>query len=378
MDFSLLRELNSIIETDRADTTYKYALLRAISEICQENRKCECSGGRYVLPFGAVIAKWLLYYYPIFDSQRFIPQKHNEKPVGKPGKKIAFREQFQQITDYYGDGNGGISEFYVNYLKGTIPTNLNSKLIVLLGQLRDAIRYPMKHLGSKSYGKYNAIFFDHKNGKRNTLQNVNPELVHTRFGDFSISKDHYNLFKLVGGFISGEASVLNKWAEFTVNANPKRCITYETITKILYEHPETERNTTDSKSFYNTLQESEPITCIWSGKKIAPNELNIDHMLPFAHTKNNHLWNLLPSSKTMNSKKSDKIPSPSLLRKRKESILYYWHMLNTQFPKRFKAELQISLTGFKTSIEDLEPVFETLIQHAKYQINEKRLPKWDG
>jgi hypothetical protein len=33
MDFSLQRELNSIIATDRADTTYKYALLRAISEL---------------------------------------------------------------------------------------------------------------------------------------------------------------------------------------------------------------------------------------------------------------------------------------------------------------------------------------------------------
>ena len=67
--------------------------------------------------------------------------------------KLAFREQFQKITKHYGDGNGGISEFYVDYLKGNIPTDLNSKLIVLLGQLRDAIRYPMKHLGSKSYGK---------------------------------------------------------------------------------------------------------------------------------------------------------------------------------------------------------------------------------
>ena len=378
MDFSLLRELNSIIATDRADTTYKYALLRAISEISQEPKTVEYKQGRVILPFGAIIEKWLLYYYPIIDSQSFIPQKHGEKPIGRPGKKIAFRKQFQTITEYYRDGNGGITGFYIDYLKGSFPGDINFNVIKLLGKLRGAIRNPMEHLGSQTYGRPNAIFIDHKNGNNNTVQTVTPELVHTRFGDFSISVDHYALFRLVGGFISGEASVLNKWAEFTVNANAQRLVKYETITKILYDHPETERNTTDSKLFYEKLEKKEPLTCVWSGKKIARKKQEIDHILPFVHSKNNHLWNLVPSSKTMNSQKSDKIPSPNLLRRRKESILYYWNLLNNQFPKRFTAELQISLTGFKTIIENLEPVFDTLIQHAEYQINDKGLPKWDG
>lgn len=71
--------VSSIIERDSKDTTYKFALLRAVIEISQEygHLKRE-EENRVVFPTGLIMEKWLRYYYPLIESPEFIPQKNGE------------------------------------------------------------------------------------------------------------------------------------------------------------------------------------------------------------------------------------------------------------------------------------------------------------
>ena len=76
------KELNTILERDATDTTYKYALLRGLSEICQHyTHYMELDDERVWFPLGLLVEKWLLYYYPIFASTHFIPQKSSEQDL---------------------------------------------------------------------------------------------------------------------------------------------------------------------------------------------------------------------------------------------------------------------------------------------------------
>ena len=130
--FDRIREISSIIERDATDTTYKYALLRGVAEICQEYAHFSEESNRMVfLPTGLLVEKWLLYYYPIVASPQFIPQKGDERPLEDKGLKISFRRQFGKVTEYY-HNKGGFSVFYRDYRSGNIPRGVRGDLRLLV------------------------------------------------------------------------------------------------------------------------------------------------------------------------------------------------------------------------------------------------------
>ena len=148
MDAGLLQELSIIIEQDFTDTTYKYALLRATSEICQHySHLREEDNGKVWFPLGLLVELWMTYYYPIIASEKFIPQKHKEKPLKEKGRNLSFRKQFKKITDHYKE-NGGINALLTAYKHGSFSPKINHEVFTLLRKLRKTIaEYPMKHFG---------------------------------------------------------------------------------------------------------------------------------------------------------------------------------------------------------------------------------------
>ena len=106
-DLENFKTINTIIERDSKDTTYKYALLRGAVEISQEYQHLKRErGNRIEFPLGLLIEKWLLYYYPFIESD--IPQKAGEDK--EAAKQISFRKTFRKITGFYAE-QGTFSEF---------------------------------------------------------------------------------------------------------------------------------------------------------------------------------------------------------------------------------------------------------------------------
>ena len=90
-ELSGFREINTIIERDSKDTTYKFALLRGVIEISQEHEGLgRVSETEVEFPLGLLVEKWILYYYPLIESDVLIPQQRSgESREG--GHRIAFR-----------------------------------------------------------------------------------------------------------------------------------------------------------------------------------------------------------------------------------------------------------------------------------------------
>jgi len=373
------KALNTILERDATDTTYKYALLRGLSEICQHyTHFMEREGDRVWFPLGLLVEKWLLYYYPIIASSYFIPQKSGEQDLDKPGYKISFRKQFHKITSYYGD-KGGLSVFYNDYRKGRVPDEVNDELMELLKKIRYTItRYPMKHLGYSITNKhYN--FFDFDRGGRIQRQAVTPEFLVNQFGRFSISVDFFDIFNYFGGFISGEHSILNKWSEFTVHSDRTGKLTQNEVLDILTDQPITERDVRDTVDLAESLLYKEGhLTCVWTGRKIrSTSNMHIDHVIPFSVWSNNDLWNLLPTHKDTNMKKRDRIPSPELLDKRRTEILNYWEIFRSHFTNRFDSEVRLALTGTIDNDDMLNTAFDKLREKVEYLIELYGYVEWN-
>jgi len=143
-------------------------------------------------------------------------------------------------------------------------------------------------------------------------------------GKFSIPADLASLFQYFGSFITGEGTLVSKWADFTVTASRAQghSLSREQVLDLLTHKPDTERQVLEASRFYHQLlADVGQIACVWSDQAITSHRnLHIDHVLPFSLWKNNDFWNLMPTHKKVNLNKKDMIPSPSLLERREEVI----------------------------------------------------------
>ncbi len=71
------------------------------------------------------------------------------------------------------------------------------------------------------------------------------------------------------------------------------------------------RKLTNAKKFWaNYLLEKKTINCIYSSQKLTPEtEISIDHFIPWSFVSHDLIWNLLPTTKNINSSKNDSLPA---------------------------------------------------------------------
>ncbi|WP_286878683.1 HNH endonuclease domain-containing protein [Methanoculleus sp. UBA413] len=381
MDLAEYRRINNIIERDSADATYKYALLRGVIEICQQfSHLREEDGNQVSFPLGLLVEKWLLYYYPIFAAPTFIPQKNGETQDLDAGETISFRKHFAPVIDYYRD-RGGISVFYSDYIRGSVPGEIQPTFRTLVKEIRNTIvRMPMKHLGySQSKEHYSVFDYDRPLYRLSGDNPVDRSHLIENFGRFFLSRDLCTVFEHLGGFISGEECLLKKWAGFTAAADKTGTVTEECMLSLLTRTPTTERAIADARNIYRSVfEEGGSLACVWSGKAIpSPDAMHIDHVLPFSVWKNNDLWNLLPALDSVNAQKRDRIPDPALLKSRKEHVIGYWGLLHDHVPRPFEREISVSLLGLQAPRNDWQDrAFEHLTEKCAYLIDVRGYAAW--
>lgn len=327
MQNEVFYNISKIIERDSKATTYKFALLRGVIDIIQDNSPyISFVENRVQIPTGLLIEKWLLYYYPILQSQTLIPQING-------GANLAFTIELNKLISDY-ETRGGFSAFYNDLKNKGIPEDLKTDFFGLSRKLRDTItKMPMKYIGRSISNDFYSIF-KYENHTIRKQSKFDIETLINNFGKFSIPIEYYEAFKILGSFINGQDSILFKWAEFSVNASGNNLSVHKVLNEVLLS-PITSREIKESKKIYKDILKNEgKVYCVWTGRKIT--NYDIDHLIPFSVWKNNDLWNLLPSDSRINNQKRDKIPTPEIINRQKNLILDYWEIIFESQSKRFK------------------------------------------
>lgn len=342
MDSFSITDLAKIIERDSKDATYKFALLRGTIEIIQEHDNYKTASVTGIsFPMGLLILKWIEYYYPIIAHRIFIPQKYGDSRE----RSIAFRSEFEQVTELYPTTRSSDQLFY-DLKKGINNPGKIEPIITLVKKIKQTIvSQPMHYIGS-AINRGGQIYTYNKDSRRHhSITDLNLEKIIDHMGTFSIPVELYHVMKVVGSFVTGTHSLIFRWAEFTSNLT--RDIQISTSDMItLLKSDFNERDILQAKNYYSDILKHSSLQCVWSGRTIHQ-DLHIDHMIPFVALRNNDLWNLLPSKGDINVRKSDKIPSKEILNKSivKDRIIHYWENLLFSFPQQFRTEIQVSLLG---------------------------------
>jgi len=370
MTSDIFKNLSKIIEQESKTSTYKFALIRGTIELIQENTPyIEVKKGRVYMPMGLLINKWIFYYYPLIESPSNIPQIYGPR-------SIAFERELKEIiADYHYKGESSV--LYKDIRTMNLVKNSENKLINLYTKLQKTIStMPMKYLGTSISKLHYSIYQYH--AVLNNAQKENKSDFVSGYGTFSIPADYFEAFRILGSFINGQESIINKWAEFSWKCTGNEAKSKSVIISKLLDNPITERQANESKLIFRKLhKETGRIECVWSGKQIYNlDSFDLDHLLPFAVWRNNDLWNLLPASSKINKQKSDSIPSPARIENAKPMILKYWRQLQHINKNRFNREIEQALLGGEMSNEWEEIGISQLKQHAEYLIKDRGYEHW--
>jgi hypothetical protein len=360
--------ISKIIERDSKSTTYKFALLRGVIDIIQDNAPhIIYSNVKVRIPTGLLIEKWMLYYYPILESSIYIPQIHGLA-------NLAFEKQFKKVISEYKD-RGGFSAFYNDLKKKGIPEILHHDFIMLVNKIYDTItKMPMKYIGQSFSDNFYSIFKVEEKKTNRKTGIIDIGFLIQNFGTFSIPYPYWEAFQSLGSFINGQDSILFKWAEFSVNASGLKLSIEQVINEVL-KNPITEKEINESKKIYkDILNEKGKVYCVWTGNEIL--KFEVDHLIPFSIWKNNDLWNLLPSTPKINNQKRDKIPSPVLIEKQKHLITNYWELIFNKHTNRFQKEFQLALLGSDTFNDWQQIGINRLQKSCEYLISKRGYEEW--
>lgn len=123
--------------------------------------------------------------------------------------------------------------------------------------------------------------------------------------------------------------------------------------------------------------------CVWSGKQLRENSMDIDHCFPFSAWPCEDLWNLLPSSRDLNQrKKRNKLPSRERLHQARERILDWWDAayldVTCNTSDQFFTEAAASLRLLTPAEPELGDVFDSLMLQQTHLRSSQQIPLWNG
>jgi SAM-dependent methyltransferase len=316
-----LDTVESVLNRDKKDTTYKIALFRALAEIAQTNYNIACftSERRVKIPIEAIAEKWLCYFWPIIGHEFFIPQKHGETP--SCNKPVTFRRQMAAVINQW-KKEGGLPA-YIAAIRSRGLTSVQAEMHnQLMSKLKQTIwNMPVRYAGGGD--DFSILQYDI----------VKKAVV--------MSADMWRELSLTGSWIQ-DATVL-RWAELTSRLS-KNALKPSTIIDCLLSQPEPEREVADARNVYKRLEE---MHCVWTGQPIL-HKFDVDHVIPYALWKNNDLWNLLPVLPEVNRGKRDRLPTQQVIRASKERILNYWGKVRFFHRQRFDSEAKAFYGVFDT------------------------------
>ena len=128
----------------------------------------------------------------------------------------------------------------------------------------------------------------------------------------------------------------------------------------------------------------QPLHCVWSGRRLSSENLDIDHCMPWSIWPCGDLWNLVPADRRVNQHlKGDRLPSADALLTAGDAMRTWWRnaYLSTAsliLPSRFANEARASLPGLSDAGHSGDPddVYTALgLQRVRLR-QDQGVPEW--
>ncbi|MDB9540317.1 HNH endonuclease domain-containing protein [Anabaenopsis arnoldii] len=166
-------------------------------------------------------------------------------------------------------------------------------------------------------------------------------------------------YTIVRGWVSWE------WLNYMQQQNPS---IPNVVNKLFM--PQQRDSLANQTKYWKTILDHQDIKCIYSQLQLNKDEISLDHYLPWSFVAHDQLWNLIPTTKSVNSSKSNNIPSEKYFSnfvKLQYLGLDIYHQKVSQSKwlndvESFVAELKVNQANDLLNLEILTNAYEKTIQ----------------
>ena len=364
--------IRRIVLNDNKSSTYKLALVRTICRVAHSAPGFAREVGDLVeVPLGMVALFWLRLYLPLLRAD--IPQA--------PKNTAGFEE-----LRFAGKALAELGDISPLDLRagGVVGPNRRRAMHHSLRAACETIqRMPATHLTWDDNGLDgdNRIFPVERGITRtpNDLRLDNDYLW--SFGKLSVPMHLWRAMQRYAVWI--EPALVEEWVRLSLKygETQDRMIDASSLRRMM-EWLEPTRDVEDvRRRAVDMLDAKRKLYCVWTGKPLRRNSLDIDHCFPWSAWPCGDLWNLMPSSRGVNQhQKRDLLPNDATLRKAKDRVVEWWEMgycASRQLGERFRLEATARLPAIG-SASDLEDVFGALGLQRLRLSNDQQIPEWAG
>lgn len=365
--------IRRIVLNDNKSSTYKLALLRTICRVAHSAPGFAREVGDFVdVPLGMVALFWLRLYLPLLRA-------------GMP----------QSPTHTTGFQNLAFAKAALEQLGDLSPLDLraggvvgNARRRAMHQALRDACetihRMPTAHL---TYDDSNAgdddRIFPVERGTTRTPNALRLDRDYLwSFGKLSVPMHLWRAMQRYAVWI--EPALVEEWVRLSLRygKTQNRMIDEGSLrTTMAWVEPTRDVEDVRRRAF-EMLDDKQGLYCVWTGKALHRNSLDIDHCFPWSAWPCGDLWNLMPSSREVNQhQKRDLLPNDATLRNAKDRVVEWWAVGYCAEPAelgdRFRLEATARLPAVG-SASDLEDVFVALGLQRLRLSNDQQIPEWSG
>lgn len=351
--------IRHIVINDAKSSTYKLALMRTLLRIADGHpgAMMDHSSEYIVLPLGLVALYWIRQYKPLLQA--------GIKQSGAPNLGFIKDDGWLQLG-HISVQDFSVGQMFMGYDALAVHNTIKHVAQLIKKMPAHYITFP-----NSSEQIFNVETYRTKNPTHSLVLDVN---TLRSYGEFIVPKSMWYSISYYACWI--EPVILNEWA-VVMNSYDSTYASHELLSKLSWL--EAERDTSKARGkVASLLQQGSQIHCVWSGQELK-NRYAIDHCLPFSRWPNNDLWNLLPSLESVNSSKSDKLPSKTQLLRSKKDILDWWQTAWNDYTERDKFFIQAELTlpNLTTHTRDYEAVFDALEFQTLRLQDQQQISYWE-
>ena len=365
--------LRHVILNDDKSSTYKLGLLRVLCRIA------DGAGGfvapvdddHVAIPMGLVALTWLRLYTPLLRAD--LPQS----PINTRG---ADRLGFAKAAF----GRLGATSHHDLRVGTALGGEAGAALhLALKDAARTIEQMPVRYMTYPNEPR-SILPVDRRAGGRHSASTV--RLDASYLASFGTMRVPLHLWAAVQRFTAWiEPAIKAEWKRVTRTYAERQGRTLDEAqlsSAMAWEDPNREVGVARERAGF--LLATGTLHCVWSGRRLAPANVDIDHCFPWAVWPCGDLWNLMPAHRAVNQReKRDRLPTDRLLRAAQDRILHWWHDAYRENPnralaERFALEACVSLPGVADVDADLDSYYSAVhLQRLRLKQNQQ-VPEWNG
>jgi SAM-dependent methyltransferase len=361
--------LRGIILKDDKSSTYKLGLLRAIARIADSMpslARLQPDSDQVTLPLGAIAMVWVRMYLPLV-AKRLPQMPRNDGPDGLGFAKAGFRALLER---------GFVAQDLRVGARFDLATGLD--VARAFAESADLItKMPAHHITYPASGIQVFIADRSRLPQRFAAEAIDRPFLE-QFGSLTVPGSVWRALTTLGSWV--EPVLVSEWSRMVLSYSGSRAssgVSAAVTESLTWIDPE--RDTRFARMHVERLRnEGHPIGCVWSGSPLAPMSTDIDHCLPWSAWPCNDLWNLLPTTASVNrSQKRERLPSVARLADARQRIIRWWELAWLSDPglgDRFAREAEAALPG--VAVPTPEGIFEGLEWRRLRLRTEQQVPEW--